>query len=200
MRDRRSIYDFLSYCTPEEPHLRNNRKLRLLTCAFCRLRFDLSDHRFANAISVAERCADSEASSEELEAVNAAMSDLCAFYNGSNPFVTRHEERENFDTCYYLVRATMRYAIQPAGELIMGAEPSDLRYLLSEIYANLFRPITLSPEWRTDAAVTLTRQMYESHDFSAMPILADALQDAGCDDEDVLSHCRDTAQVHVRGC
>jgi hypothetical protein len=42
--------------------------------------------------------------------------------------------------------------------------------------------------------------MYESRDFSTMPILADALQDAGCDNDDILSHCRDTDQAHVRGC
>jgi hypothetical protein len=42
--------------------------------------------------------------------------------------------------------------------------------------------------------------MYESRDFSAMPILADALQDAGCDKEDILTHCRDTSLTHVRGC
>ena len=53
-----------------------------------------------------------------------------------------------------------------------------------------FRPVTFAPEWRTDTAVALARQMYESRDFSAMPILADALQDAGCDNDDVLNHCR----------
>ena len=37
-------------------------------------------------------------------------------------------------------------------------------------------------------------------DFSAMPVLADALQDAGCDNDDVLSHCRDATANHVRGC
>ncbi|MDY3556283.1 hypothetical protein R5W24_005446 [Gemmata sp. JC717] len=42
--------------------------------------------------------------------------------------------------------------------------------------------------------------MYESRDFSAMPILADALQDAGCEDGAVLDHCRDPHGVHVRGC
>jgi hypothetical protein len=42
--------------------------------------------------------------------------------------------------------------------------------------------------------------MYESRDFSAMPILADALQDAGCDSDAILAHCRDVKQVHVRGC
>ena len=50
-----------------------------------------------------------------------------------------------------------------------------------------------------DTAVALARQMYESRDFSAMPILADALQDAGCDNEDILSHCRSDGP-HVRGC
>jgi hypothetical protein len=47
--------------------------------------------------------------------------------------------------------------------------------------------------------VALAKQMYESSDFSAMPILADALQDAGCDIEAVLSHCRGL-EPHVRGC
>ena len=42
--------------------------------------------------------------------------------------------------------------------------------------------------------------MYESRDFAAMPILADALQDAGCDSEDILNHCRHASGVHVRGC
>jgi len=42
--------------------------------------------------------------------------------------------------------------------------------------------------------------MYDSRDFGAMPILADALQDAGCENEDILTHCRDTAARHARGC
>jgi hypothetical protein len=47
--------------------------------------------------------------------------------------------------------------------------------------------------------VAFARQMYESRDFSPMPILADALQDAGCDHPDVLAHCRGPGP-HVRGC
>jgi hypothetical protein len=42
--------------------------------------------------------------------------------------------------------------------------------------------------------------MYESRDFSPMPILADALQDAGCENPDILGHCRDPNGVHDRGC
>jgi hypothetical protein len=56
------------------------------------------------------------------------------------------------------------------------------------------------PEWRTTTVVQLARVMYESRDFTAMPILADALQDAGCDNEDILNHCREPSGVHVRGC
>ena len=72
--------------------------------------------------------------------------------------------------------------------------------LLRDIFGNPFCAVAFSPSWRTDTAVALARGMYETRDFSAMPILADALQDAGCDNDDVLNHCRDAKQVHVRGC
>lgn len=72
--------------------------------------------------------------------------------------------------------------------------------LLRDILGNPFRPGNFSRQWSTDTVLALARTVYESRDFSAMPILADALQDAGCTDEEVLNHCRDTTQVHVRGC
>jgi hypothetical protein len=72
--------------------------------------------------------------------------------------------------------------------------------LLREIFGNPFCPISFSPAWRTDTALSLAHQMYESRDFGAMPILADALQDAGCDSDDILNHCRDANATHVRGC
>ena len=71
--------------------------------------------------------------------------------------------------------------------------------LLRDIFGNPFRPVTFSPSWRTGTAVSLARGMYESREFSAMPILADALQDAGCDSDEVLNHCRQPGE-HVRGC
>jgi hypothetical protein len=74
-----------------------------------------------------------------------------------------------------------------------------LAHLVRDIFGNPFRPVAFSPEWRTSTAVTLARQMYDARDFSAMPILADALQDAGCDSDDVLTHCRGEGP-HVRGC
>jgi hypothetical protein len=96
--------------------------------------------------------------------------------------------------------------------------------VLNETYANLLRDITgnpfrgargrqfnarkrkpqqepvFRPEWRTDTVLPLARTMYESRDFTGMPILADALQEAGCEQPDILSHCRDTSVPHARGC
>ena len=47
--------------------------------------------------------------------------------------------------------------------------------------------------------VGLARSMYDARDFSSIPILADALEEAGCQDAAILSHCREQG-THVRGC
>jgi hypothetical protein len=79
------------------------------------------------------------------------------------------------------------------------AESAELVRLVHEVYGNPFRPVALDPAWRTSTVTALAGQMYESRDFGAMPILADALQDAGCTNDDILDHCRGTGS-HVRGC
>jgi GNAT superfamily N-acetyltransferase len=70
--------------------------------------------------------------------------------------------------------------------------------------AELSPPISapgLLPAWHTSGAVALARSGYETKDWAIiMPILADALQDADCNDDAVLSHCRNREQTHVRGC
>ncbi len=60
--------------------------------------------------------------------------------------------------------------------------------------------LPFDPNWRTSTAVGLAQTMYDARHFNAMPILADALQDAGCEDAGLLDHCRDANGVHVRGC
>jgi hypothetical protein len=73
-------------------------------------------------------------------------------------------------------------------------------YCLDIFGPNPFRPVAFDPSWRTSTTVGLARTMYESRDFGAMPVLADALEEAGCDSPDVLGHCRDPNGGHVRGC
>ncbi|MCE9563335.1 MAG: hypothetical protein K8U57_14940 [Planctomycetes bacterium] len=62
-----------------------------------------------------------------------------------------------------------------------------------------FQPVAFDPAWLTSTVIALATGMYESRDFAAMPILADALQDAGCDIESLLGHCRGPGP-HARGC
>jgi hypothetical protein len=71
--------------------------------------------------------------------------------------------------------------------------------LIRCIFGHPFRPVAFDPNWRTSDVIAMARGMYETRDFSAMPILADALQDAGCEDAAVLEHCRGNGP-HVRGC
>jgi hypothetical protein len=78
--------------------------------------------------------------------------------------------------------------------------PLHSRRLIHEVHCNPCGQVYFDANWRTDTAVSLARDMYDRREFSAMPILADALQDAGCDNEEVLNHCRDRRQIHVRGC
>jgi hypothetical protein len=67
------------------------------------------------------------------------------------------------------------------------------------LVGNPHRPVAFDPSWQTSIAVGLARAMYESRAFDRMPILADALEEAGCDTADVLAHCRGPGP-HVRGC
>ncbi len=54
------------------------------------------------------------------------------------------------------------------------------------------------PAWRTPDALVLSR-LIQANETDVLPILADALQDAGCDDEAILAHCRDHT-THTSGC
>jgi hypothetical protein len=84
-------------------------------------------------------------------------------------------------------------------EQVSACEKRSIAELVHDVFGNPFRPAAFSKSWGTDTAVSLARQMYGSRDFSAMPILADALQDAGCDNAEILDHCRGPGP-HVRGC
>lgn len=75
--------------------------------------------------------------------------------------------------------------------------------LLRDVFAYPFGPppaVRFRPAWRTATAVELARRMYETRDFSLLPVLGDALQDAGCADGAILAHCLDATRPHVRGC
>ena len=73
------------------------------------------------------------------------------------------------------------------------------REMLRDIFGNPFRPVAFDSRWQTETVVSLAGGIYADRAFDRMPILADALEDAGCDNADVLTHCRGSGP-HVRGC
>ncbi|MBI1918367.1 MAG: hypothetical protein HYS12_27060 [Planctomycetes bacterium] len=74
--------------------------------------------------------------------------------------------------------------------------------LLRDVLGNPFRPVMINPSWLAWNASTvrnMTQAIYEERAFDRLPILADALEDAGCTDAEILNHCRGPGP-HVRGC
>jgi hypothetical protein len=74
--------------------------------------------------------------------------------------------------------------------------------LIREFFMNPHRPVRLEPDiprWNDGTIPRIAQAIYEERAFERLPILADALLDAGCDDEAILSHCRSEGP-HVRGC
>jgi hypothetical protein len=122
--------------------------------------------------------------------------------------VGEYAEHHTNRACLHAIHARTRLALGEAEDDrpsdafrvqkdVITAEYADL---FREVFGNPFRPVAFHADWRIDTAVSLATAAYESRDFSTLPILADALQDAGCDADDLLAHCRDPKQVHVRGC
>jgi hypothetical protein len=98
-----------------------------------------------------------------------------------------------------MIVTLVKEALHTAGLAVDGPAFRTLYRLYRDLSG---RPPTSSPfaaGWRTADVVGIARRLYETRDFSAMPILADALMDAGCDSDDILTHCRSEGP-HVRGC
>jgi hypothetical protein len=207
---------------------KSDRKGRLLLVAYCREMWDsLSDgSRFA--VTVAERWADGLAGADELEEARFRADEASVTADGvywqlaaeleaaeqlaaNEQIMPEIAEIARLDDEYIRQGLRRRAAIAARGTAFDRLEVNVFRRalalvdrhlgasLLRCIFGNPFRPVTFDMSWRSSSAVGLARTMYESRDFGAMPILADALEEAGCDRPDVLAHCRaDTP--HVRGC
>ena len=103
----------------------------------------------------------------------------------------RHIDREEVETAQatYLIAATDPCWL---AHLYPGMEWDSTAYDHDE-------KLVVDPTWRTSTVLALARQVNESGDFGVLPILADALQEAGCADERLLDHCRGPGP-HARGC
>jgi hypothetical protein len=109
--------------------------------------------------------------------------------------------------------ATANYAAKAIGQLELRVQDTESRRKQQAVWAErewqcdclrdiVFAPTpppSIDPLWKTATVVSLARGIYQEQAFDHIPILADALQDAGCEDLVILSHCR-PPNAHVRGC
>jgi len=175
----------------------SNRKLRLYACACCR-RLDrlMSDPRNQEHLAVAERAADGGVTAAELAQKSRArpwFNDPVGCALLPDPFVAAD------GTQYYAAKAVRKEVGNDEVNTAWVRERAAQADLLRDLFCYPFHPRTFEAAWLTTAAVRLAAGIYRERAFDRLPILADALEDAGCDDRAVLDHCRGPGP-HVRGC
>lgn len=97
------------------------------------------------------------------------------------------------------ISGTDKKARRTAASRVFDEEQLWQARLIRCICGNPFRPASFDRRWRTSDVVGLARAIYEDKALDRLPVLADALMDAGCEDEQVVSHCRCDGP-HARGC
>jgi hypothetical protein len=189
-----------------------DRKLRLFAVAGCRYRFGNyfgAGDPGQQAIEVAERYGDGLATREEVEAAQRMAAEygdqlLDAIFGYT-------------DACgAYLAAAALldKSTSGMAGHTCFPSDPAEMRTahaaLLRDLFGPLpFRPVSIPPSvraWQDATVVNLAQAAYECRRLpdgtlepERLAVLADALEEAGCEDRDVLGHLRGGG-VHVRGC
>jgi hypothetical protein len=203
----------------------SDRKLRLLACAYCRTLFPFNLDRYSrNAVKTAERYADGEASPEKLRFAEGSARRSAQVrerrHRHEDPDVEHPEDIALYAVLVALsedpsqltwglrsIHWTLSLLRQQSG--VSQSPMIDLAFHRDIIGPLPFRPVALNPAWLSwhDATIPqLARAVYEDRGLPSghlgnhrMAILADALEDAGCTDQDILGHLRGPGP-HVRGC
>jgi hypothetical protein len=180
----------------------SQRKLRLFAVSCCRRVWrHLTDPLSREAVERAEEYADGKIGEKELGIASTAAWEA---------------HLKQHDAAYYASQAATWVAGSSAGFAATGSledaisaticdadDPEDDKVfhamVLRDIFGVPWRPVKVEPHWLTSTVLDLASLIYQERAFDRMPVLADALMDAGCDDEELLSHCR-SEQLHVRGC
>jgi hypothetical protein len=185
----------------------SERKLRLFGSACCRRISEfIPEERIKRLIGLNEEFADNRLDqSQYLAAWHQAADAYRKFDNslGTKSYAYAMGAVLGLGVRLDLVAVTNEIAeliTQVLSPLFAVIEQEHQAHLLRDIIGNPYQQQMLDRAWRTSTVLALASQVYETRDFSPLPILADALQDAGCDDEMILSHCRNPEQIHVRGC
>jgi hypothetical protein len=193
----------------------SERKLRLFACHCCYHVFESHgsfEGEAEDAIMMAERFADGEATLDDL------IREREAFLHDFDPATFILQAMRHGVTPAMATPMTADEAarvIAGIAEYFANAAPARVQAhqcdVLRDLFGNPFRlPPAIDPSWLTwdgGTAVRLAAAAYEERDpfsgeldRSRLAVRADALEEAGCDDKDVLDHLREQGGVHVRGC
>jgi hypothetical protein len=194
----------------------SDRKLRLFACACCWRAWHLAKTpRLRQALPLIEEFADGAVKDRDrgraqglcnqvLNASGLGASQKCL---GAELWKASKKKLNRRDHNFYNMGEFAASAIAHATDeydtewtAAQKAERKEQASLIRELFGKPFRRATFNRAWRTSDVMLLAKGIYEERAFDRMPILADALQDAGCDSDDTLNHLRDPHATHVRGC
>jgi hypothetical protein len=205
-------------CTSPETILTNlrgtdqasDRKLRLLVVAWLRSVWDcLRDARSRHAVVVAERLAEGDVQQQELHAASYAAAAALTGREGE-PDLSVEEAYAIGVIMWFAAAAIRPVAGATAFDLARRTAAPSLCHLLRELFGPLpFRPVPLAPScltWQGHTVPKLAQAIYDERelpsghlDTSRLAVLADALEEAGCTDAELLAHLRSPGP-HCRGC
>src|SRR5262249_54325206 len=147
--------------------------------------------------------ADGNAPEQELANAFESAGEVSPAGNGS---VARHRDWQKAHAAAWRVAEP---AARDAVRLVAWNIPTERNWPIAALRAtvgNPFRPVSLDTAWQTPTVVSLATAAYDDRhlptghlDRERLAVLADALEDAGCGDEQILNHLRSPGP-HVRGC
>jgi hypothetical protein len=180
-------------------HRLTERKGRLFAAACCRRAWHLlNDRRSERAVEVVERWADGKASRVEL-----AVAHEAAWQAWGTPARTAASDASVPTWSLAAVTVTADHAAwADLGWSRAEERKAQADLLRCLLHTPLGRPLAFEPGWlgwNGDVVRRLAESMYEQRAFERLGVLADALEEAGCADPEVLGHCRGPGP-HARGC
>jgi hypothetical protein len=186
----------------------SDRKLRLFACALCRRIWRLLlDKRSRKAVAVSENYADGIVSKKELRrAGHAAWQAACKSQAGEGDRADSKLQdwawgavRVACEENHEALRNCILFPVTSVLEIVSYEGAFDPGLLLRDIFGNPFQSLLVNPTWLSPQLVEFAHGIYDERTFDRLPMLADALEEAGCNKASILDHCRGPGP-HVRGC
>jgi hypothetical protein len=192
----------------------SERKLRLLACSCVRQGWEvLEDERGKNALEAAEAFADGKVTKVVLKRIRQAVDEHMREMNSRRKGVWSGDEirHSEYCVCEGAKRAASEKnyasAIRQMYITIQFSHLRDRATPLPVLFRDIFGPLPFRIvsnahnwlSWENSTVPRLAQTIYDERNFGLLPILADALEAAGCTNEDILRHCREPGE-HVRGC